>query len=130
MEAIQTLGRTYSMEILGAADEPKSAVQLSDSLDIPIATCYRRVEELVSAGLLKKCQESGDDSTRATFYQRTTDAVGIQFGPMPSIFTWAHLNASVAGVSALGVTAENDNLDQPSSEHTDPHSPDATETDD
>jgi len=45
-EAVEVLGRKYSVDILRAAREPRSVSWLSQELDIPIATCYRRVKEL------------------------------------------------------------------------------------
>ncbi len=45
-EAVAVLGRKYSVDILRAAREPRSVSWLSQELDIPIATCYRRVKEL------------------------------------------------------------------------------------
>jgi DNA-binding PadR family transcriptional regulator len=49
---IRPLGKKYSAEILTATTEPCSARELSEELDIPIATSYRRIEELLNAGLL------------------------------------------------------------------------------
>ncbi|HYW00656.1 MAG TPA: helix-turn-helix domain-containing protein [Candidatus Acidoferrum sp.] len=43
----------YSRKILTATvDEPVSALDLSKTYDIPITTVYRRIEELVEAGLI------------------------------------------------------------------------------
>lgn len=91
MNVVEALGATYSIEILGAADDPTSASELSDSLGIPIATCYRRINQLVSAGLLEECEPACDDAPRATLYRRTSDAVGIQFGRNPSVLTWDYV---------------------------------------
>ena len=49
---LEALGNEYNPDILRAADEAYSAQEFSDMLDIPIATCYRRIEELTGAGLL------------------------------------------------------------------------------
>ncbi|ELY34960.1 hypothetical protein C497_14512 [Halalkalicoccus jeotgali B3] len=46
VDVLLALGNEYNAEILGATDEPRSAQALSDELDIPIATCYRRLEQL------------------------------------------------------------------------------------
>lgn len=107
MNFIEALGATYSIEILGATDTPMSVGELSDSLDIPLATCYRRVDELSSAGLLEDCDPEHDDSTGSTLYRRTSDAVGIQFGRNPSVLTCdyvAHLPAVSA--PAIGVSTD------------------------
>jgi len=77
---LNALGGRYSVDILQAADEPVSAQQLSDDLDVPIATCYRRVEELVEAGLLcKEGRELSEQGRRSTVYCRTVDELTVDF---------------------------------------------------
>lgn len=106
MKPVRILGREYSMEILGATGKPTSVTHLSESLDIPIATCYRRVGELATVGLLEEIPTDGDGTHRATQYQRTTDAVGIRFAPIPSLFAWTCVREAVgADASALTVAA-------------------------
>jgi len=109
MELIEALGERYSIEILGAADEPISASELSDSLEIPPATCYRRVKHLASVGLLEEC----DKARRATLYRRTSDLIGIQFGQNPSVLTWEYV-ARLSGISqpVAGGSAERGDVDQ------------------
>lgn len=47
------LADEYSRKILTATiDDPMSALELSKRYEIPITTVYRRIEELVEAGLL------------------------------------------------------------------------------
>lgn len=91
------------MEILGATGEPTLVTHLSESLDIPIATCYRRVEELATVGFLEKVTSDEDGTHRATRYQRTTDAVGITFAPIPSLFAWTCVSKAV-GADASAFT--------------------------
>lgn len=107
MKLIETLGKTYSVKILGAADEPISTTELSDSLDIPPATCYRRVKQLASVGLLEECRSEPDGSGGATLYRRTSDGIGIQFGRNPSALTWDYV-ARLSGISTPhpGASAE------------------------
>jgi hypothetical protein len=113
MKPVQTLGQEYSMEILGATGNPTSATHLSESLDIPIATCYRRVEELATVGFLEKVTSDEDGTHRATRYQRTTDAVGIRFAPIPSLYAWTCIGEAVgADVSALTVAAHDQTSDR------------------
>ena len=50
---LRVLGNEYNPQILSFAHEPRSAQELSDELDVPIATCYRRIEELQEADLLE-----------------------------------------------------------------------------
>lgn len=107
MKLVEALGKTYSVEILGAADRPISTAELSDSLEIPPATCYRRVKQLASVGLLEECQSEADESGRATLYRRTSDGIGIQFGRNPSALTWDYV-ARLSGISTSppGASAE------------------------
>lgn len=96
MEPLQILGREYSAEILGATASPTSATHLSESLDIPIATCYRRVSQLVAVGLLEEQTSGGDEAPGAARYCRTTDAVGVRFDPTPTLFAWARISGPVS----------------------------------
>jgi len=80
-ELVRTLGSKYSAEILGAADEPRSAQELSDRLDVPIATCYRRIEELTEAGLLRlENSVLSPDHRRVDVYRRDVEEVRVVFG--------------------------------------------------
>ena len=102
MEPVRVLGREYSIDILGATEEPRSAANLSDSLGVPIATCYRRVNELAAVGLLEEVPTEGDDAPRATQYRRTTDAMYVEFAPTPSLSAWTRVRRTVdADASAL-----------------------------
>lgn len=104
MKPVRVLGREYSMEILGATEMSSSVSRLSESLDIPIATCYRRVNELTAVGLLEEDSTDEGDTSTATQYRRTTDAVGIRFAPTPSIFAWTCLREAV-GTDASALEA-------------------------
>jgi predicted ArsR family transcriptional regulator len=80
VDLLQTLGNKYSAEILDATDEPRSAQELSDELDIPIATCYRRIDELTEHDLLELHDNIlSDDRRRIKVYRRNVDAVRIEF---------------------------------------------------
>ena len=80
-EILQTLGNKYSAEILDATDEPVSAQELSDELGIPIATCYRRIDELTEHNLLELHDNIlSDDRRRIKVYRRNVDSVRIDFG--------------------------------------------------
>lgn len=79
-ELLQTLGNKYSAEILGATEEPRSAQELSDELEIPIATCYRRIDELTEHGLLELHDDIlSDDRRRIKVYRRNVDAIRVEF---------------------------------------------------
>ena len=79
-DLLSTLGNKYSAEILDATDEPKSAQDLSDELDIPIATCYRRIDELTDHDLLKLHDNVlSDERRRIKVYRRNVDGIRVSF---------------------------------------------------
>ena len=78
---LSALGNKYSAEILCAAGTPKSAQALSEDIEIPIATCYRRIEELVDAGLLEcEGRQLSEEGRRTNIYRRTLDEIEFDFG--------------------------------------------------
>ena len=80
VDLLRTLGNKYSAEILDATEEPKSAQDLSDQLDIPIATCYRRIDELTDHDLLELHDNVlSDDRRRIKVYRRNVDAIEVAF---------------------------------------------------
>ena len=80
VDLLQTLGNKYSAEILDATDEPRSAQELSDELEIPIATCYRRIDELTEHDLLELHDNIlSDDRRRIKVYRRNVDEVTVDF---------------------------------------------------
>jgi len=80
VDILQTLGNKYSAEILDATDEPASAQELSDELGIPIATCYRRIDELTEHDLLELHDNIlSDDRRRIKVYRRNVEEVRVDF---------------------------------------------------
>lgn len=80
VDILETLGNKYSAEILDATDEPASAQELSDELGIPIATCYRRIDELTKYGLLELHDNIlSDDRRRIKVYRRSVEEVRVDF---------------------------------------------------
>lgn len=79
-DIIEVLGNKYNAEILSAASEPKSAQELSDELSVPIATCYRRINELTDAELLELHDRPlSDEHRRIKVYRRNVEAVHLTF---------------------------------------------------
>lgn len=77
---LSALGNDYNPEILRAAAEPHSAQEFSDMLDIPIATCYRRIEELTGSGLLELHDRVlSDEHRRTNVYRRNVDEIVVRF---------------------------------------------------
>ncbi|GAA0660556.1 ArsR/SmtB family transcription factor [Natronoarchaeum mannanilyticum] len=84
---LAALGGKYSAQILAATRTPTSAQALSDSLGIPIATCYRRIEDLTEAGLLRcEGRQLSEEGRRTSVYRRTLDGLTLDFtGDEPTI---------------------------------------------
>ncbi|GAB7094391.1 helix-turn-helix domain-containing protein [Halolamina litorea] len=79
-EIIEVLGHKYNPEILEAASEPKSAQELSDELGVPIATCYRRIEELTEADLLELHDRPlSEEHRRIRVYRRSVEELTVDF---------------------------------------------------
>ena len=79
-ELIEVLGNKYNTDILSATTEPKSAQDLSDELDVPIATCYRRIDELTDADLLTLHDRPlSDEHRRIKVYRRNVEKVEVNF---------------------------------------------------
>ena len=77
---LEALGNEYNPEILSAAAEAHSAQEFSEMLDIPIATCYRRIEELTGAGLLTLHDRVlSDEHRRTNVYRREVDEITVAF---------------------------------------------------
>lgn len=81
VELLRVLGNKYNAEILQATDSPKSAQELSDELDIPIATSYRRIEELAEHNLIElEGTEFSEEGRRMKVYRRCIDELTVTFG--------------------------------------------------
>lgn len=79
---LEVLGNKYSIEILElATKDSMSAQELSDELSIPIATCYRRLEELTDAGLIKKDGVIIEGGSQKELYRTKTDSILVSFYP-------------------------------------------------
>ena len=79
-DVLRVLGNEYNPEILEATHEPRSAQELSDELDVPIATCYRRIDELTEADLIELHDRPlSDEHRRINVYRRRIDEVTVEF---------------------------------------------------
>ncbi|MFB6131969.1 MAG: ArsR/SmtB family transcription factor [Halanaeroarchaeum sp.] len=78
---LRVLGNKYNPEILRATSVPKSAQELSDELDIPIATAYRRIDELQEEDLLAlEGKELSEEGRQTKVYRRQVDEITVEFG--------------------------------------------------
>lgn len=81
VDVLRVLGNKYNAEILQATHSPKSAQELSKELEIPIATSYRRIEELSEHDLLEmEGKELSDEGRRTKVYRRRVDELTVTFG--------------------------------------------------
>jgi predicted transcriptional regulator len=77
---LEVLGTKYNPEILAVAKDPCSAKYLSETLDIPMATVYRRLEELEAAGLVSLTDRVlSNEHRRTKVYERQVDQVTVEF---------------------------------------------------
>lgn len=80
VEVLRVLGNKYNAEILQATNTPKSAQELSEELDIPIATSYRRIEELTENDLLAlEGKEVSEEGRQTKVYRRQVDELNVEF---------------------------------------------------
>lgn len=80
LAAPQVLAQKHAVDIVSFMDEPRSVRELSTKLEVPIATCYRRVDALQDVGLIEfvgKTRLSGKQSEK--LYRRTVDSLSISF---------------------------------------------------
>lgn len=79
-ELLEVLGTKYNPEILAVANDPCSAKYLSRTLDIPMATVYRRLDELEEAGLMSLTDRVlSEEHRRTKVYEREVDRVTVEF---------------------------------------------------
>jgi hypothetical protein len=71
----------YNMKILAATShKAKSARELAFVFDIPMASCYRKIKELLGAGLLKlDSTELSSDGKRYNVYKSQIDCITLVY---------------------------------------------------
>jgi len=80
LDVLRVLGNEYNAEILEATNDPHSAQELSETLDVPIATCYRRIDELTESDLLELYDRPlSDEHRRINVYRRNVDEIRVEF---------------------------------------------------
>lgn len=87
-EILPVVGKKHSPKILQATAEPRSAQELSEEFDIPIATCYRRIDELVDQGLLElhDTRVNGEGASEKVYRRAVTD-IYVDFSGTLSVST-------------------------------------------
>jgi DNA-binding Lrp family transcriptional regulator len=74
-DRLRLLEKKYTAEIITELCEPETVKEVSDAVDIPIATCHRRIDELSEYGVLEPVECEG-----ASRYQRAIDGIHLSFG--------------------------------------------------
>ncbi len=68
-KVLKILTDDYAIKILVASyDKEKSAIQLSQELEVPIAACYRRIHLLQNAGFLQVSERINSKGKRIKYY--------------------------------------------------------------
>lgn len=77
----QALADKYNMNILAATThKARSARELAFIFDIPLASCYRKIRELMAAGLLEReGTELTPDGKRYSVYRSTIGSVTMVY---------------------------------------------------
>lgn len=78
-EMVETIGKRYSPKIMAATGQGMLVDEIVAKKDIPIATCYRRLDDLTGAGVIQKQDDTKTHSNRNVLYRRTIDALTIDF---------------------------------------------------
>ena len=79
-DRLRVLGSKYGATILAETGDPRTAQEVSEQLEVPIATCYRRIEELHAAGLLERVEPPPDAPAQAPErYRRIPEELRFRF---------------------------------------------------
>jgi len=89
-DVLETLVDKYSVKILSLAmGKPVTVQGVSDLLDIPPATCYRKFNELVERGLLIEMEKVlVEKQKRRTLYISTLRELKIEITPRGVKIDW------------------------------------------
>ncbi len=80
---LKALADEYSRKMLNASiQKARSVVELSREQNIPMSSAYRRVHEMIEAGLITvERSVVTDDGKRYDLYRSTVKDVSMRFGP-------------------------------------------------
>jgi len=81
LDLAQIMMDEYNMKILAATShKAKSARELAFLFDIPMASCYRKIKELLGAGLLKlDSTELSSDGKRYNVYRSEINCITMVY---------------------------------------------------
>lgn len=76
---MKVLADSYAIKILTASyNTEKSAIQLSQELNVPIAACYRRIHTLQSLGLLNEYERTNSKGKKIKYYSSVIKRASIK----------------------------------------------------
>lgn len=84
-EFLEVLGGKYSLDILEATGEARTAQELSEELDIPTATCYRRLEAMTELGLLEVREGRSEHGRQTDLFRRRVDEINFAVGESTAV---------------------------------------------
>jgi len=76
-KVLSALDDDSSRAVLRALAEPKPATEVVDESDIPTSTVYRKINELVEAGLVEKTYRGRFGNGHQAVYRRRLDRITI-----------------------------------------------------
>ena len=78
MNQLSVIGNKYAIEVLKHTKKQMTAPELSEEINAPIATIYRRVDELSNTEFLEVCNPIDEKTGRPMYYRRTTDKIEVE----------------------------------------------------
>lgn len=78
-ELVRIIGRKHCPQILAEAEIALSAEEIHEQTSVPIASLYRRLDELRNAGFLTIEDHTPAGSTRKRSYRRSVNEIRITF---------------------------------------------------
>lgn len=76
---LHLIGDEYSQQILACGDMPLTASELAERCDLPLSTTYRKIDQLLDAGLLEESIRLSAQGKHSTEYRRAMDGVHVSF---------------------------------------------------
>jgi len=93
---VKVLTDGYAIKILVATTkEGKSAIELSQELDVPIAACYRRLHALEEVGLVDSQEKITPKGKKMRLYRSKVKKADIKIEDNVLIIELAYINGNV-----------------------------------
>ncbi len=93
---VKVLTDGYAIKILVATNkEGKSAIELSQELDVPIAACYRRLHALEEVGLIDSQEKITPKGKKMRYYRSKVKKANIRIEDNNLIIELSYLNGTV-----------------------------------